>query len=204
MSFFLFYFIITICILSAFLLVFSRNPVFSILFLILVFVTSCFILFFLEIEYLPVILIIVYVGGITVLFLFVVVMLNIKISSLKQNNEQILSAIIIIVMTSFFLIFFIIKLDIVFLTNFYQHFSYEISLLSYDFMLTSCYNNGFSFKRIGLSIFLEHFFLFVISGYLLLLAMVGSIILTLRRFFKGRFQSSNYQIMQFFQQTIKY
>src|SRR6056297_513177 len=88
----IFYSIVTICLLSSLIVILSRNPVYSILFLVLTFVNVSFILFFLELEYLPLIFIVVYVGVLAVLFLFVMMMLNIRVTELKEKNLHLLPA----------------------------------------------------------------------------------------------------------------
>lgn len=76
---FFFYFFSSILLLSSLLTVFSQNSVYSVLFLVLSFVSSSSLLFLLECEYISLIFIIIYVGAIAVLFLFVVMMLDVKI-----------------------------------------------------------------------------------------------------------------------------
>jgi NADH-quinone oxidoreductase subunit J len=66
--------------------VFSRNSIYSVLFLVLSFVSSSTILLLLECEYISLIFIIIYVGAIAVLFLFVVMMLDIKVVHLTQDS----------------------------------------------------------------------------------------------------------------------
>ena len=75
----LFYLFGAITLLSGILVISSRNPVHSVLFLILTFVGASGLLILSEAEFMAIILIVVYVGAIAVLFLFVVMMLNIKI-----------------------------------------------------------------------------------------------------------------------------
>jgi NADH-quinone oxidoreductase subunit J len=58
-------------------------------------------------------------------------------------------------------------------------------------------------RGLGFLLYSEYFYLFLLSGYILLLAMMGTIVLTMRRYFKGRFQQPNYQIMQDFKYAIK-
>ena len=74
-----------ILLLSAFLVISSKNPIHSVLFLILVFLVSSLLLFMLEIEFISLMLILVYVGAIAVLFLFVVMMLDIKVVEYKRD-----------------------------------------------------------------------------------------------------------------------
>ena len=60
------------------LLIFSRNPVYSVLFLILAFLSAAVIIFLFKVDFLSLIYVIVYVGAIAILFLFVVMMLSVK------------------------------------------------------------------------------------------------------------------------------
>ncbi len=82
---FLFYFFSFFLVLSAFMVVFVRNTLKAVLYLILVFFSAAGIWILLEAEFLAVILILLYVGAIVVLFLFVVMMLNIDESSAKAK-----------------------------------------------------------------------------------------------------------------------
>jgi NADH:ubiquinone oxidoreductase subunit 6 (subunit J) len=73
-------------IVSSFFVIISKNPLHSIIFLILVFCNVVFILLLQEIEFLSMVFLIVYIGAIAVLFLFVIYMLNIKIIELNELN----------------------------------------------------------------------------------------------------------------------
>jgi len=83
---FLFYAFSSLAILSSLLVILSTNPVYSVLFLILSFCNVSSLLFLLNLEFLPVTFLVVYVGAIAVLFLFVMMMLNIKLSEFKEDN----------------------------------------------------------------------------------------------------------------------
>jgi len=65
--------------------VFSKNPIHSILFLILVFCNGCGLLIFLNMDFLAMLFLVVYVGAIAVLFLFIIMMLNLKIIKFRQS-----------------------------------------------------------------------------------------------------------------------
>lgn len=81
------YLLIFFCIcsiVSALALILAYNPVHSILFLISVFCNLCFILILLNVEFIAIIFLIVYVGAIAVSFLFVVMMLNLKLINLQE------------------------------------------------------------------------------------------------------------------------
>ena len=82
---FLFYFLSFLILVSALLVIYSRNPIHSILFLILVFAGSSGLLLMIHADFLAMMFIVVYVGAIAVLFLFVIMMLNVKIIELNEN-----------------------------------------------------------------------------------------------------------------------
>ena len=80
-----FYVFATICVASAVMVIASRNPVHSVLFLILAFVNAAGLFVLTGAEFLAMILVIVYVGAVAVLFLFVVMMLDVDFTALRQG-----------------------------------------------------------------------------------------------------------------------
>ena len=84
-----FYLFASICVASAVMVIAARNPVHSVLFLILAFVNAAGLFVMMGAEFLAMILIVVYVGAVAVLFLFVVMMLDVDFSELKQGMLQI-------------------------------------------------------------------------------------------------------------------
>jgi NADH-quinone oxidoreductase subunit J len=68
--------------------IFSKNPVYSVFFLVLSFFNVSALLFLLRLDFLPISFIVIYVGAIAVLFLFVMMMLNIKLAELKDDQFQ--------------------------------------------------------------------------------------------------------------------
>jgi NADH-quinone oxidoreductase subunit J len=80
-----FYVFASICVASAVMVIASKNPVHSVLFLILAFVNAAGLLVLLGAEFLAMILVIVYVGAVAVLFLFVVMMLDVDFTALRQG-----------------------------------------------------------------------------------------------------------------------
>ena len=83
-----FYFFSAVMIASAFMVISARNPVHSVLFLILAFVNAAGLFLLLGAEFLALILVIVYVGAVAVLFLFVVMMLDVDFAELKQGFQR--------------------------------------------------------------------------------------------------------------------
>ena len=163
-----FYVFSLVAILSALMVISARNPVHSVLFLILSFVNASGLFVLLGAEFLAMILVVVYVGAVAVLFLFVVMMLDINFVKLREGFLQYLpfGALLGIVL--------IIELGILFLTK-----SFSENSLS-KFVESPVMNEVENTKLIGQVLYTNYFYLFQISGLILLVAMVGSITLTLR------------------------
>ena len=174
MSFEILFFLFSSIILTSALVVISaRNPIHSVLFLILVFVNVIFILIHLEVEYLALTFVIVYVGAVAVLFLFVVMMLNIKIVEL---NKELIHYFpiggmigVVFLLDVFFIIF---KSDLLPLLN--------TNFLN-QFMITdwfSIVDDVSNIEAMGNLIYTYYFYFFVLSAVVLLIAMIGAIVLT--------------------------
>ena len=163
-----FYAFSLVAVLSALMVISARNPVHSVLFLILSFVNASGLFVLLGAEFLAMILVVVYVGAVAVLFLFVVMMLDINFVKLREGFLQYLpfGALLGIVL--------IIELGILFLTK-----SFSENSLS-KFVELPVMNEVENTKLIGQVLYTNYFYLFQISGLILLVAMVGSITLTLR------------------------
>ena len=163
-----FYVFSLVAVLSALMVISARNPVHSVLFLILSFVNASGLFVLLGAEFLAMILVVVYVGAVAVLFLFVVMMLDINFVKLREGFLQYLpfGALLGIVL--------IIELGILFLTKSFS----ETSLTK--FVESPVMNDVENTKLIGQVLYTDYFYLFQISGLILLVAMVGSITLTLR------------------------
>ena len=163
-----FYVFSLVAVLSALMVISARNPVHSVLFLILSFVNASGLFVLLGAEFLAMILVVVYVGAVAVLFLFVVMMLDINFVKLREGFLQYLpfGALLGIVL--------IIELGILFLTR-----SFSENSLS-KFVESPVIKEVENTKLIGQVLYTDYFYLFQISGLILLVAMVGSITLTLR------------------------
>ena len=83
-----FYLFATVSVASAFMVIAARNPVYSVLFLILTFFNSAGLFVLLGAEFLALLLVVVYVGAVAVLFLFVVMMLDIDFAELSEGFLQ--------------------------------------------------------------------------------------------------------------------
>jgi NADH-quinone oxidoreductase subunit J len=154
--------------LAGLLVIFSKNPVQSVLFLVVVFCLSAQLFVLLEVDFLAMVLIIVYVGAIAVLFLFIVMMLNIRVVELGEilNRYFPLAA----------LVGFIIFFEIIF--SMYYSIGYTYSSLIYTDWYRSFLNHS-NVVSLGLVLYTYFSPFLIISGILLLLAMISSIMLTL-------------------------
>jgi len=160
---FFFYLFSSIIIFSAIMVVSSRNPVHSVLFLILSFFNAAGLFVMLKAEFLAMMLVIVYVGAVAVLFLFVVMMLNIKYEKLKQGFQRYLPIGITIGL--------ILLIEILFVIN----------GRGFDNVKTfSNHSNLPNTHVIGSVLYTDYIYLFQVSGLILLVAMIGAIVLTLR------------------------
>ncbi len=163
-----FYLFSSVAVLSALMVISAKNPVHSVLFLILSFVNASGLFVLLGAEFLAMILVVVYVGAVAVLFLFVVMMLDINYIKLREGFLQYLpfGALLGIVL--------VIELGILFLTD--TSSNINSSKASLEPKIYEIENT----KMIGKILYTKYFYLFQICGIILLVAMIGSITLTLR------------------------
>jgi len=166
MTIYFFYFFSFLIISSSILVIFSNNAVHSVLFLIFTFFNSAILFLLMNAEFLAMTIVIVYVGAIAVLFLFVVMMLNISESEIKEGFLKYFPfglILIAIFITELFLIF---NFD-----NFPVPENVKIDINEIDLIEAS------NTKLIGLFLYTDYFIIFQISGFILLLAMIGAIVL---------------------------
>ena len=162
-----FYLFSAICIASALMVIASRNPVHSVLFLILAFVNAAGLFLLLGAEFLAMILVVVYVGAVAVLFLFVVMMLDVDFAELREGFLQYLPVGALI----------------------------GIVLLAEILLVVGAWTIGGGTPRvaaapipagvsnteaIGLVLYTKYIYYFQAAGLVLLVAMIGAIVLTLR------------------------
>ena len=169
MTTFLFSIVSIIIITSSLLVIISKNPIHSVLFLILVFFNTSILFLFSNAEFLAMVILIVYIGAVAVLFLFVIMMLDINITKLRQTFLNYLPIGLFVG--------FIILLELF----------YVVSQSKLNFAQTSSIDNNISSqildntKIIGNILYTDYFLLFQISGIILLVAMIGAIFLTIRK-----------------------
>ncbi len=145
-----------------------RNPVYSALFLVLAFFSSAAIWILLEVEFLAIVLILVYVGAVMVLFLFVVMMLDINLAPLKEGFIRYLPTgiVVAVIMAAELLVVIWSK------GRFDQN----------AFPLPPPHPDGYSnTKAVGELLFTNYLLAFEVAGVILLVAIIAAIALTFRR-----------------------
>ena len=157
-------------------IILSQNSIYSVLFLVLSFVSSSSIIFLLECEYISLIFIIIYVGAIAVLFLFVVMMLDVKTIYLAKDSLKYFP------FGSFLGFVFLIEILTVVPKNFESINPYSANFLS------NCYSDWFhkldyftEIISIGHLLYTDYVIQFLLSGNILLLATIGPVTLVLVR-----------------------
>jgi len=163
----LFYFFAAVLIGAALGVIFSRNPVHAVMFLVLSFFQSAVLWLLIEAEFLAIVLVLVYVGAVMVLFLFVVMMLDINVEEISGGYTRYLPLGVL------FAVLMVIELiQIIWMRS-----SPEMS--SAGFASTpEGYSNT---EALGAVLYTEHVYAFEIAAVILLLAIVAAITLTMRK-----------------------
>ena len=155
-----FYFFAIFLIFSSLSVIFSKNPVNSVLFLILAFLNSTFLFILIGAEFVGIILAIVYIGAVAILFLFVVMMLDIELIDIVFSVKRYIPLAV--------LFSIVIISEIVYLT--------VVKTVKGNLVLEpSSVNNT---ESIGDVLYTKFFIDFQLSGIVLLLALIGAIVLT--------------------------
>lgn len=161
---FIFYLFSAVTLFSAVAVVTVRNPIYSALFLILAFFSSAATWVLLEAEFLGVVLVLVYVGAVMVLFLFVIMMLDIQIDTLKEGFIRYLPVGVLVAVAVAVEMILVVKSDV---------FKVDIPApipLNVD-----------NTKALGEVLYTEYVFPFEVAAVILVVAIIAAIVLTMRR-----------------------
>lgn len=188
----------SIALVSGVMVIRAKNPVHSVLFLILVFFNTSGMLVLLGLDFFAMILLVVYVGAIAVLFLFVVMMLNIKIAEIHENVLRYLPVGGLVGVIFLLEIFLIIDNDLPLLPNTFS--GNSSTYTAYAEVLAHSWTN---IESVGNLLYTTYFILFFISALILLIAMIGAIVLTMHKTAKVKRQDVFQQNSIDFQKTIK-
>ena len=166
----LFYVFSAVTLLAAFRVITAKNPVHAVLFLVLTFFQTSMIWMLLKAEFLAISLVLVYVGAVMVLFLFVVMMLDIKIDSLRKGFWQHFPLAAIVG------VYIILEMCAVLMGGFRvseePRVSLELGRLGMEVSNT---------RELGKLLFTQYIYPLEVAGALLLVAMIAAIALTLRQ-----------------------
>jgi NADH-quinone oxidoreductase subunit J len=164
---FFFYLFSAIMIAAAFMVISARNPVHSVLFLILAFFNAAGLFVLLGAEFLAMILVVVYVGAVAVLFLFVVMMLDVDFTELKQGFAKYLRLGVPLGL--------LILGEIAFVVS-----AWTIGPVSIENTASPVPPGMTNTMALGHVLYTQYAYLFEAAGLVLLTAMIGAIVLTLR------------------------
>ena len=162
-----FYLFAAVCVASAFMVIASKNPVHSVLFLILAFVNAAGLFMLMGAEFLAMILIVVYVGAVAVLFLFVVMMLDVDFAELRQG--------VLTYLPIGALVGAVLLAELLIVVG-----AWVIGPSVATTAPIPSPSDISNTQAIGLVLYTRYVFFFQAAGVILLVAMVGAIVLTLQ------------------------
>ncbi|ODN72478.1 NADH-quinone oxidoreductase subunit J [Methylobrevis pamukkalensis] len=166
---FFFYIFSAVTIASAVMVIASRNPVHSVLFLILAFFNAAGLFLLLGAEFLAMILVVVYVGAVAVLFLFVVMMLDVDFAELRQGFLQYLPIGVLIGVVFLVELIFVVGAWVI-----------APEVAGHGALPIRNPDEVSNIAAIGEVLYTRYVYFFQASGLVLLVAMIGAIVLTLR------------------------
>ena len=164
-----FYLFAGVCVASAFMVIAARNPVHSVLFLILAFVNAAGLFVLLGAEFLAMILIVVYVGAVAVLFLFVVMMLDVDFAELRQGFLSYLPV--------GALVGLVVLVELLLVVGGWVIGAGVPKAIKQPIPPLETMTNT---EALGRVLYTDYVYFFQAAGLVLLVAMVGAIVLTLR------------------------
>lgn len=186
----LFYLFSAILISSAVTVIVARNTVYSVLFLILSFLNAAGLFVLLGAELIAMTLIIVYVGAVAVLFLFVVMMLDVTIKNMTEGRAK----------YGFigFLLGVVFAIELGLVCWYWKMPGAQTAVLQTP--INTSVSNA---HALGLVLYTDYFLIFQLAGLILLVAMIGAIVLTLRQRPGVRRQKTNHQLQRQASQTVE-
>jgi NADH-ubiquinone oxidoreductase chain 6 len=170
----LFYFFASLALISGLMVIQARNPVYSVLFLILVFFNVAGLLILLGLDFFAMVFLVVYVGAIAVLFLFVVMMLNIKLAEINEKKLRYLPIGGLLGLIFLFEVFLIVDNDLIPLLWRDNEPLSATAFTQYSVLVENLSN----IESVGILVYTYYFYYFLVASLILLVAMIGAIVLT--------------------------
>ena len=187
-----FYAFAAVTVASGLLMTLARNPVHSVLWLILAFFSTAGLFVLVGAEFVAMLLVIVYVGAVAVLFLFVVMMLDVDFAALRSGFQEYLpiGALVGLVL--------LVELVLVIAA-----WTFGDAAIAHREAVAPLPADVSNTRALGRMIYTEYFLLFQLSGLVLLVSMIGAIVLTLRRRAGVRRQNVLMQIHRTREQSVE-
>jgi NADH-quinone oxidoreductase subunit J len=165
---------------AAVMVVSSRNPVHSVLFLILCFINAAILFLSAGAEFLALVLVVVYVGAVAVLFMFVVMMLDVDFSELREGVQRYAPIGAAVGLVLFVELAFVMV-------------NWVVAPAAAGLRLLPTPDNMTNTAALGSVLYTNYIFLFQLAGAILLVSMIGAIVLTLRDRKRGKTQNIDVQ-----------
>jgi NADH-quinone oxidoreductase subunit J len=159
-----FWILAPLLVVSAFAVIVAKNPVHSVLFLILSFVCAAGLFLLMGAEFLAMILVVVYVGAVAVLFLFVVMLLDVDFARLRQGFVEYLPQGLLIAL--------VVAIELIYVVSGLGRSQQAAAAATPEGMLSNT-------AALGEVLYTRYFYFFQAAGMILLTAMIGAIVLTL-------------------------
>jgi NADH-quinone oxidoreductase subunit J len=175
-----FYLFAAVCVASAVMVIVSRNPVHSVLYLILAFVNASGLFVMMGAEFLAMMLVVVYVGAVAVLFLFVIMMLDVDFTELREGFIEYLPVGLVIGGIFMFELLLVVGV-------------WAINPAVTKTITAAIPANVSNTEALGLVLYTKYIHYFQLAGMVLLVAMIGAIVLTLRHKANVKRQDINVQ-----------
>jgi NADH-quinone oxidoreductase subunit J len=186
----LFYIFAAILLVSAAMVVSARNPVHSVLFLILAFFNAAALFLIAGAEFLAMILVIVYVGAVAVLFLFVVMMLDVDFAQLRGGFQRYLPVGATVGVVLFLELAAVLG-------------GWKLAPAAVQLRMSPVPVNVSNTEALGRILYTDYVFLFQTAGLILMVAMIGAIVLTLRERKTSRHQDIDRQTARTVAETLE-
>ena len=181
-------------ILSGIFVLVTKNPIISVLFLISLFANIAIYLNLIGLNFIGLSYLIVYIGAVSILFLFILMLINIRLSELQDNTMNSIPLAIIIIISLTYTIFQALPYNLSFINNYDNILNgnnlYKNKLIyinNNDILFTTSNNwdnNILEFNHIssiGNVLYTSHNIWLIITSFILLLAMVGAIVITIKQ-----------------------
>jgi len=200
---FLFYLFSSFTLLSGIMVIQSRNPVYSVLFLILVFFNAAGLLVLLNLDFFAMIFLVVYVGAIAVLFLFVVMMLNIKLAEISEKRLRYFPIGGLLGLVFLFEVLVIVDNDLIPLLLYENGPRIQDYHAVYFTNWSETIQTTSNIQALGNVLYTYYFVFFLLASLILLVAMLGAIMLTLQKGIRIKRQQVFFQNTREFAKTIR-